>query len=65
MSRLACDFSNVAQHNGRLKILIDLRSIKEKETFQQIDLYKSEFPNSDNEYEAYRKGEGLIIRMWL
>jgi len=56
MVRLGYDFGSVAQHQGKLRIHIDLSAVKEKELNQQLDLYKSEFPNPDSEYEAYRKG---------
>jgi hypothetical protein len=63
MGRLGNDFSGVTQHLGKLRIHLELKGAREREQGQ--DLYKWEFPTSDKEYEAFRKGEGLILRLWL
>lgn len=56
MDRLAFDFTGVNQHNGKLRLLIDLKSARGKELHYNGDLYRWDWKSSDLEYEAYRKG---------
>lgn len=65
MQRLEIDFGGVTQHNGKLRLLLDLKNARGKEPYQKAELYKWEVKYNNLDYEAYRKGEGLIVRTWL
>ena len=65
MNRLGVDDFQVTQLNGKLRLLIDLKNARGKETFHYADLYKWEAPAASQEYEQFKKGDGLVVRMWL
>ena len=66
MNQLGENFSDVMQHNGKLRLILDLKNVKNKELgLNSSEMYKWETNTQTEEYEKFRKGEGLIIRMWL
>lgn len=50
MSRLESDFTGVTQHNGKLRLLLDLKNARGKELYQSSDLYKWDVKSNDLEY---------------
>ncbi len=64
MNRLGADFTGAQQHNGKLRLLIDLKGARGKDIYN-YDLYKWDTHSNDLEYEAFRKGEGLVLRVLI
>lgn len=47
MDRLGFDFNGANQHNGKLRLLLDLKNARGKESTQIVDLYKWDVKSND------------------
>ena len=65
MHRLGYDFSDLVQQNHKLRLIIDMKNAKGDSSSKEGDLYKWETKTQTGDYEEYRKGEGLIVRIGL